>query len=45
MVEQLGINELVVKKYLNYLKDVCWFECVGGICGYWMIKKEFGGEV
>ena len=27
------------------LKDASWLERVGGTRGYWVIKKEFGGEV
>ena len=45
MAEQLGINESAVKKHLNHLKDAGWLERVDGTRGYWMIKKEFGGEV
>ena len=45
MAEQLSINESAVKKHLNNLKDAGWLERVGGTRGYWVIKKEFGGEV
>ena len=45
MAEQLAINESAVKKHLNNLKDAGWLERVGGTRGYWVIKKEFGGEV
>ena len=45
MAVQIGINESAIKKHLNHLKDAGWLERVGGTRGYWVIKKEFGGEV
>ena len=45
MAVQIGINESAIKKHLNHLKDAGWLERVGGTRGYWMIKKELGGEV
>ena len=44
MAVQIGINESAIKKHLNHLKDAGWLERVGGTRGYWVIKKEFGGE-
>ena len=45
LAEQLGINQSALQKHLNHLKDAGWLERVGGTRGYWLIKKEFGGEV
>lgn len=45
LAEQLGINQSALQKHLNHLKDAGWIERVGGTRGYWMIKKELGGEV
>ena len=45
LAEQLGINQSALQKHLNHLKDAGWLERVGGTRGYWVIKKEFGGDV
>ena len=45
LAEQIGINQSALQKHLNHLKDAGWLERVGGTRGYWVIKKEFGGEV
>ena len=45
LAEQLGINQSALQKHLNHLKDAGWIERVGGTRGYWVVKKEFGGEV
>lgn len=45
LAEQLGINQSALQKHLNHLKDAGWIERMGGTRGYWVIKKEFGGEV
>ena len=44
LAEQLGINQSALQKHLNHLKDAGWLERIGGTPGYWVIKKEFGGE-
>lgn len=45
MMERLGIHKSAIQKHLDSLKDAGWLERVGGTRGYWVIKKEFGGEV
>lgn len=45
LAEQLGINQSALQKHLNHLKDAGWIKRVGGTRGYWVIKKELGGEV
>ena len=45
LAEQLGINQSALQKHLNHLKDTGWLERVGGTRGYWVLKKDLGGEV